>query len=135
MANEAKIPVFHVQHNQDIELYDAKVREDKLYLNNEKVAQFCNSGVFTVHDKRKKKTRRFKAVIYLDGKAEATKVKPIETIPDSAETLLEPLTDKDRKNVVKREIAKQLGKFKPMETWQFIVILVMLGALIALQFF
>lgn len=61
-------------------------------------------------------------------------VDKLETIPDSVETLYEPLTFHDRVTVVKREIAKQLGKFKPMETWQFIVIMALLGANLALQF-
>jgi len=129
MTREAEIPVLHVLHNQDIELYNAKVREDKIYLNNEHVAQFTNSGVFTIKDHRKKKSKKFKAILYLDGKATC------EKIPDSEESILEPLTDKDRKNVVKREIAKQLGKFKPMETWQFIVIIAMLAAAIIIPFF
>ena len=128
MTKEALIPVLHVLHNQDIELYDAKIREDKLYLNNEHVAQFTNAGLFTVKDHRKKKTKKFKAVIYLDGKADCAR------IPETQETVFEALTDKDRKAVVKREIAKQLGKFKPMETWQFIVIIIMLAAAIAINF-
>lgn len=146
-----KIPVLHIYHNQDASLYKASVREDKVYLKNERVAQFTNKGVFTVKDETQRKKRKIKMLIYLDGKAETAKIldsetsaaklkkaqeetKEFQTIPETKETLFEPLTDKDRITVVKREIAKQLGKFKPMETWQFIVIIALLGALLALQF-
>ena len=61
------------------------------------------------------------------------KIAQLEVLPDNLETLFEPLTFKDRVTVVKREIAKQLGKFKPMETWQFIVIIALVAAGIAVS--
>ena len=145
------MPVLHIYHNQDATLYKATIREDKVYLKGERVAQFTNKGVFTVKDETRRKKRKYKVLIYLDGKAETTKIKSDEqieadlkkaelnnahfqTLPETDESIFEPLTDKDRITVVKREIAKQLGKFKPMETWQFIVIIAMLGVLIAIQF-
>ena len=129
-----EIPVLHIYHTQDAELYRANIREDKVYLHDEKVAQFSNRGVITVKDSRTRSKKRFKVLLYLDGKADCAQIPgELQTIPDSKETIFEPLTDKDRKTVVKREIAKQLGKFKPLETWQFVVILGMLGALIAFQ--
>lgn len=131
MANKTpEIPVLHIYHTQDAELYRANIREDKVYLHDEKVAQFSNRGVITVKDSRTRRKKRFKILIYLDGKADCAK---LQTIPETQETIFEALTDKDRKTVVKREIAKQLGKFKPLETWQFVVILGMLGAVIALE--
>ena len=147
---EVRVPVFHVHHNQDIELYYAKVREDKVYLKNAKVAQFTNSGVFTVKDERRKKKGKFKALLYLDGKATATEIKSeedykkqqeknakdpskLQTIPDSQESLLEPLTDNDRKQVVKREVAKQLAKSKVMQTWQFVVLIGLGACVLAIQ--
>ena len=148
MAKTVKIPVLHIYHSQDAELYKAAVREDKVFLKNEKVAQFTNRGVFTIKDKRGRITKKFKALIYLDGKAtcastpeEAKKALEentknpdrLQTIPTTAETIFEPLTDKDRITVVKREIAKQLGKIKPMETWQFVAILGLIGAVLALE--
>lgn len=135
MAKEPEIPVLHVFHNNDIELYYAKVREDKVYLNNKKIAQFSNQGVFTIKDRRGKVTKKFKAVIALDGKMSTAEqdVGELETIPKSA-AIFEALTDNDRKEIVKRELAKQRAQQKAIETWQFIVILAMLGALIAMQF-
>lgn len=143
MAKTPKIPVLHIFHNNDAHLYYAKVREDKVYLKGEKVAQFTNRGVFTVKDYTQRRKRKFKALIYLDGKAKSCKIggekaeqlaKEFLILPETEETIFEPLTDRDRKIVVKREIAKQLGKFKPMETWQFILIITLLAALIAIQF-
>lgn len=145
LAKTPKIPVLHIFHSQDAELYNATVREDKVYLKNEKIAQFSNRGVFTIKDERGRKKKRWKMVIVLDGKAKAGKIRDtltndekllleLQQIPDPTETVFEPLTDKDRVTVVKREIAKQLGKFKPMETWQFVVIIALLGATLAMQF-
>lgn len=131
MTREAKIPVFHIFHNNDIELYTCTVREDKVYLENENVATFSNRGLFTVKDHRGKRLRKYKALFYLDGKTETVH------IPESEEqenNFIEPLTNKDRKTIVKREIAKQLGKFRPIETWQFILIIIMLAAILALRF-
>lgn len=146
MAKQPKIPVLHIFHNRDGLAYKATIREDKAYLKGEKVAKFENQGVFTVKGIKLSKRSKTKFLIYLDGKSETAhmkiKKKPtgrekatenFQLIP-TTEELFEPLTDEDRKTVVKREIAKQLGKFKAMETWQFIVIIAMLGASIALRF-
>lgn len=158
MAKLPTIPVLHIYHSQDAELYSATIREDKVYLKHDKVAQFSNKGVFTIKDRRGRKAKKFKAVIYLDGKAccasvpqkeaewaqehgkltdaqEANSKNPhkLQVIPDTEEMIFEPLTDMDRKTVVKREIAKQLGKFKPLETWQFAVIIGLIGAVLALE--
>lgn len=164
MTKETAIPVFHVKQNQDIEVYRGKIKEDKVYLEDGKVAQFTNSGVFTIVNKLNKRTRRFKAVVYTDGKAECAEIRPadeiieravsdmdpknieknpelkdkitgrLERLLGNAYSIFEPLTDQDRKTVVKREVAKQLGKFKPLQTWQFVLIIVLLGASIAIQF-
>lgn len=149
--NNPEIPVLHVYHSQDADLYCAKVREDKVYLRNKTVAKFINRAVITV-SVRKKLPKKFKLLLYLDGKSEcaklskesdysefaedktATVTSEFQTLPETSEKLFEPLTDEDRKTVVKREIAKQLGKFKPMETWQFILIIALLAASIAIQF-
>lgn len=164
MTQETFIPVLHVKQNNDIELYKAKLKEDKVYLKNEKVAQFTNAGVFTVIDKTGKKKRRFKTLIYLDGKANCSEIKTKQEIIEAAKTemdplaeqnnpgvtvkvenqlerlignaysIFEPLTDQDRKTIVKREVAKQLGRFKPIETWQFLLIMITLGVSIAINF-
>ena len=151
MGKTPKIPVLHIYHNQDGKAYNSNVREDKVYLQGEKVAQFSNRGVFTIKGLKLAKRSKLKCLIYLDGKAKTVKITSeeekkklielaeanpdeLQVIPETMEMLFEPLTDKDRVTVVKREIAKQLGKFKPMETWQFIVIIALLGASIALHF-
>lgn len=130
MTKDVKIPVLHLHHNNDAELYYAKVKEDKTYLDNENVASFCGRSVINVTDRRGKHKKRFKTLLYLDGKTECVIIPDPETETD----LIEPLTNKDRRTVVKREIAKQLGKFRPMETWQFLIIMILLGSLIAMQF-
>jgi hypothetical protein len=164
MTKESQITVFHVKQNQDIDVYKGRVKEDKIYLKDSTVAQFTNSGVFTIVDRRTQKTRRYKCVIYLDGKKDCSEIREKEEIiskaitemdpheleknPDlkekitvqlqrligNAYSIFEPLTDQDRKTVVKREIAKQLGKFKPISNIQFAVLLIMLGIAIAIQF-
>lgn len=155
MAKTPQIPVFHIYHNKDIALYRATVREDKVYCRDEKIAEFENSAVFTITDELGRRKRKFKAVLYLDGKANACAIQtgkeiknkiqtenPAQTInleklqslPDNIETIFEPLTFKDRITIVKREIAKQLGKFKPMETWQFVVLIALVSASIVVNF-
>jgi hypothetical protein len=149
IAKAPKIPVLHIYHNQDATLYKATIREDKVYLRGEHIAKFTNKGVFTVKDETKRKKTKYKVLIYLDGKAETAKIpkdkeailkeaeenpETLQTIPETGESVFEPLTDNDRITVVKRQITKSLGKLKPMETWQFIVIIALLGALLALQF-
>lgn len=159
-----QIPVLHLYQNQDGYLYRANIREDKVYCKDDKVAQFSNKSVFTVTTKTKL-PKKFRLVIYLDGKANTCQAQTgqemkqklieenkaeaaqngikestinltkLQEIPDNIETIFEPLTYKDRITVVKREIAKQLGKFKPMETWQFgviiglIIVSIVLGAI------
>lgn len=151
MTKDQQIPVLHIYHNQDAEIYRATIREDKAYMKGEKCAEFSSKGIFTVKDNLHKK--KFKMIIYLDGKAntcqqqngkemkkkivaenkevaamenidkDTINQEKLQEIPDNLETIFEPLTFKDRITVVKREIAKQLGKFKPMETWQFGVLI------------
>ncbi len=163
-TSDRQIPVLHIFHNQDAVIYKAKIREDKAYMHGEKIAEFSSKAVFTIINTLGK-PKKFKCIIYLDGKSNACQIMkginmkkkiledllPIEKemllaptstinieklqeIPDQVETLFEPLTFKDRITIVKREIAKQLGHFKPMETWQFIVIIAMLGTILAVQF-
>ena len=147
MGKTPKIPVLHFYHNQDGVAYPATIREDKAYMRGEKIAQFTNHGIFTIKGLKLSKRGKIKCLLYLDGKSETAHLKvdkkisgkekvnsTLQTIPDTQETIFEPLTDLDRKTVVKREIAKQLGKFKAMETWQFIVIIALLGVSIALRF-
>lgn len=163
---EVFIPVLHVFHNQDVKFYKAKIREDKVYLEGDKIAEFSSKGVFTLTKNKLGKPKKTKMLIYLDGKSNTSQIQtgkemkqhlidsnaPIElemklpigstlnldklqTIPDNIETIFEPLTFKDRITIVKREVAKQLGKFKPMETWQFIVLIALIAVDLALNFF
>ena len=165
MANKTPtIPVMHLYHNLDGEIYRCNVREDKVYLKNGKVAQFNNRSLFTVTDRLGRRPRKIKIILYYEGKATACypqswqeiknkfgsleymnmldeqvknktiNLEPLQTLPPNCETLFEPLTDNDRITVVKREIAKQLGKFKPMETWQFGVLMAIGIASIVLNF-
>lgn len=163
---EVFIPVLHVFHNQDVKLYRAKVREDKVYLLGEKIAEFDNKSIFNMTRNKVGKPKRFKFLIYLDGKANTCQIQTgaemakkliqenaiiekemnipigsslnlekLQELPPNVERIFEPLTFKDRITIVKREVAKQLGKFKPMETWQFIVLIALIAVDLALNFF
>lgn len=154
MVKNPKIPVLHILHSQSARLYNAVVREDKVYMRNNQLAQFSDKAVFTVVDETQRKKRKLNMVIVLDGKATASEIrtpremkekilsetKPerievvnamLETLKGTTESIFEPLTDHDRRTVVKREIAKQLGKIKPMETWQFLVLIGLVSAALA----
>jgi hypothetical protein len=156
MPKTPLIPVLHIYHSQDAELYKATIREDKVYLKGEQISQFNNKGVFTIKDVRGRSKKRFKLLIVIDGKVKACQIRTqneikanvlaettpenrilteikLQTLPDTMESIFEPLTDHDRRTVVKREIAKQLGKLKAMETWQFIVLIALVGAVLAFE--
>lgn len=150
-------PAFHLQHNGEADLYVAKIRENNVYFDNGKVAKFDHSSVFSVRDHIHKKgfiwkrPTRFKVVIYLDGKGSCAKALTGDTlkaaheknekspdslqgIPDSKETLLEPLTDEDRFVAVKRMVLKVLAKAEAIKTWQFLVIIGLQVAAIVIGF-
>lgn len=154
--NLPQIPVLHIYHSTDAELYRATIREDKVYLKGEQVTQFNNNGVFSVKDRLSRNPRKFKMLIVIDGKATACQIRSkeditknvlaqtepenkekvqatLQTLIGTAESIFEPLTDHDRRTVVKREIAKQLGKIKPMEMWQFGVLIALVGAVLAFE--
>lgn len=179
MTKAVQTPALHIFHNGDADLYNARVRENNIYFDNGKIAKFNNSSVLTVHDfihKKgviRKRTTRFKAVIYLDGKGECADImtaeeiaqawiqycagqmdlgtekqknlknawknnveKPgdLQKIPDSKETLIEPLTDQDREVAVKRMILKALAAAAGMKTWMFLVIIALEAAGIVISF-
>lgn len=157
MTKSVEQPALHLQHNGEGDLYPAKIRENNVYFDNGKVAKFDRSSVFDIRDHIHKKgfiwkrATRFKVVIYLDGKGSCAKVlkdKELEDawkqaektagnlqhIPDSDETLLEPLTDQDRETAVKRMILKALAKAEQMKGWQFFVIMGLLVASIVINF-
>jgi hypothetical protein len=146
MTKTTENPALHIQHNGEADLYNAKIRENNVYFDNGKVAKFDHSSVLNVRDHIHKhgfiwkRPTRFKVVIYLDGKGSCAKVlkdKDLETtwkegekapgvlqaVPDSDETLLEPLTDQDREVAVKRMILKALAKAQEMKGWMFLVLI------------
>lgn len=146
MTKAVEQPTLHIQHNGEADLYHAKIRENNVYFDNGKVAKFDHSSVLSVRDHLHKKgfiwkrPTRFKIVIYLDGKGSCAKALTgealeaehkknaenpgvLQRIPDSKETLLEPLTDQDREVAVKRMILKALAKAAEMKTWMFLAII------------
>lgn len=147
MTKTVENPALHIQHNGEADLYQAKIRENNMYFDNGKVAKFDHSSVFTVRDHLhktgliRKRPAKFKMVIYLDGKGSCAKMltgkeleeaqkkneqRPdqLQKIPDSQETLLEPLTDQDREVAVKRMILKALAKAgQEIKPWMFLVLL------------
>jgi hypothetical protein len=156
MPKNPQIPVLHIYHSQDAELYKATIREDKVYLKGDQVSQFNNKGVFTIKDVRGRSKKKFKLLIVVDGKVKACQIRTqneikanvlaettpenrplietkLQTLFDTMESIFEPLTDHDRRTVVKREIAKQLGKLKAMEMWQFMVLIGLVAGVLALE--
>ena len=158
MTKTVEQPALHIQHNGEADLYEAKVKENNVYFDNGKVAKFNHSNVITVRDHIHKKgliwkrATRMKLVLYLDGKGSCAKLpenqtaleaawkegekqpNQLQTIPDSEETLLEPLTDQDRETFVKRAILKALAEAKQMKTWMFLIIIALEAAAIVLGF-
>lgn len=75
-----------------------------------------------------KRRKREPGMIYILGKPKAEKLK------NPKDDLFEPLTDRERKQIVKREVAKTLGKFKPMSTAMFAILFILLMLNIVLNF-
>jgi hypothetical protein len=131
-----KIRVLHVKPTKEIDVIESDVEDDKVIVQKgDKEPQFSNECVYNI--KFISKTRligrlanrlrkRESALIYVDGKSFCEK-------PKSEGDFTEPITDKDRKDVVRKEILKTLGKYQIMKPWMFIGLLIPIIIVIILQ--
>ena len=131
-----KIRILHVKPTKEIDVIEVDVEDDKVIVQKgEKEPQFSNECVYNI--KPISKTRligrlanRFRkrepALIYVDGKTFCEKPKP-------GGDFTEPITDKERKDVVRKEILKTLGRFQLMKPWMFIGLLIPIIIVIILQ--
>lgn len=159
-----KVPVMHVYPTNDIVIYKTEIKDNIAKISKTQIAKVGSENVFSIVDKTGRKTRRYKAVIHLDGKIstcqqqtreqmlnkilkEDTQVRKelglsdstldlmeLEKLPKEVNTLFEPLTLNDRAVMVKREIVKQMSRAKAMETWQFGILALLIVAGIVLNF-
>lgn len=129
-----KVQVLHVKHNKNIDVFDCDTKGDRLKIK-DRDPQFTSECIFNVKQTSSlpligriinRHRKRKQAVIFLDGKPFCEKLK-------SSQDLIEPLTDEDRKRIVKKEIAKTLGTYQMMKPWMFVILAVLLAISVILE--
>lgn len=129
-----KVQVLHVKHNKNIDIFDCDTEADRLKIKGHD-PQFTSECIFNVKQTSSlpllgriinRHRRRKQAIIYLDGKPFCEKLR-------SSQDLIEPLTDEDRKRIVKKEIAKTLGTYQMMKPWMFVILAVLLAIILIMQ--
>jgi hypothetical protein len=130
-----KIKVFHVKNTKNIDIIQAEAKVDSIKIEADKEPKFTPEDIFNVKETStvpllgkfiNSRRKRKQCVIYVDGKLSCEKL-------SKANELFEPITDDDRKNIVKREIAKTLGKFQMMKPVMFIVLMILLVIILIMQ--
>lgn len=75
MANKTPlIPVMHIYPTQDAIIYKTRIKDGIAKIDDNKIAKVGSKNIFTIYDKTGTKKRKFKCIIYLDGKVEACSV-------------------------------------------------------------
>lgn len=129
-----KVQVLHVKHNKNIDIFDCDTDADRLKIKG-RDPQFTSECIFNIKQTSSlpligrminRHRKRKQAIIYLDGKPFCEKLK-------SSQDLIEPLTDDDRKKIVKKEIAKTLGTYQMMKPWMFVILAVLVGISVILE--
>lgn len=129
-----KLKVLFVKRTKEIDLLEAEVKENKVIIQKgDYEPQFSNECVYNMKEISpsifgrisNRFRKRQSCVIFEEGKTFCASPGP--------ESLLEPITDKDRKNVVLKEIVKTLGKYQIMKPWMFIGLLIPIIIVIILQ--
>ncbi|MCJ7482266.1 MAG: hypothetical protein MUO31_04810 [Thermodesulfovibrionales bacterium] len=129
-----KLRVLLVKRKREIDLLEAEIKEDKVMISKDMEPQYSNECVFNMKEVSNsffgrvfsnRFRKRQPCVIYEEGKIFCASPGP--------ESLLEPITDKDRKNVVLKEIVKTLGRYQTMKPWMFIGLLIPIIIVIILQ--
>ena len=129
-----KVQVLHVKHNKNIDVFDCDTEGDRLKIK-DRDPQFTSECIFNIKQTSNlpligriinRHRKRKQAIIFLDGKPFCEKLK-------SSQELIEPLTDEDRKRIVKKEIAKTLGTYQAMKPWMFVILAVLLAMILIMQ--
>lgn len=132
MVELEKIKVLLIAENKNVNGAKFTIKENKVVIEKDKYEPFFDSdSVFGYKDictipllgrwiNRHRK--REPCIIQVYGKERAEKLKTKEA------DLFEPLTNEERKDIVKREIAKTLRKFGPISNWMFAILLILLIA-------
>lgn len=129
-----KVQVLHVKHNKNIDVFDCDTEGDRLKIK-DRDPQFTSECIFNIKQTSSlpligriinRHRKRKQAIIFLDGKPFCEKLR-------SSQDLIEPLTDEDRKRIVKKEIAKTLGTYQMMKPWMFVILALLLGVSVILE--
>jgi hypothetical protein len=128
-----KIKVFHIKHTKNIDAMDVETKEDILQIKDIE-PHFAAEDIFNLKEVatgplarlRNRHRKRKPIVFYVDGKPHCEKLK-------TSSELFEPISNEDRKNLVKKEVAKALGKYQAMKPIMFIILMILLVVVIILQ--
>ena len=124
-----KIKVLLVGQNKNINIIKRPIEENKVIIKKDKTEPFFDAdSIFQVKEVSTapiigklltKRRKREPCIIQVLGKPKAEKL-------TSKKDLFEPLTNVERKDIVKREIAKTLKKFQPITPIMFVVLFLLI---------
>jgi hypothetical protein len=113
-----EIKVLVIGQNRNINVAKFPIQENKLIISKDETEPFFDAdGIFQMKNVCQwpligrlitRRRRREPCMMHILGKEHVEKLKAPTT------DLFEPLSNDERKEIVKREIAKALGKFKPI---------------------
>lgn len=130
MVELEKIKVILIAENKNMNIATFPIKENKVLIEKDNYEPFFTAdSVFGMKEIStipllgrwiNRHRKREPCIIQLLGKERA------ETLKTITDELFEPLTNEERKDIVKREIAKTLRKFGPISNWMFAVLLILL---------
>jgi hypothetical protein len=135
MTKKGKLTVIQISQTKDIDIKNVRYIEERAIIEKGKEEpQFEADSIFRLKvfstgplaPLKNKLSLRKAAVFWIEGKTSCEKLK-------SKDELLEPITNEDRKNVVRREIAKTIAGFKGLKTWMFAAIIALLVIVLIMQ--
>ena len=124
-----EVKVLVIGQNRNINVAKFPIKENKVIISKDATEPFFDAdGLFQIKNVCQipligrlitKRRRREACIIHILGKEHVEKLKAPK------DDLFEPLSNAERKEIVKREIAKALGKFKPISGMAFILLLLL----------
>lgn len=134
MTKKGKLAIVQISQTRDIDIRTVTYKEDRAHIDGDE-PQFDSNSIFRLkvlssgplHQIRNALKFRLPAVIWIEGKPFC------ERMITKEGDLLEPITNDDRKAVVRREIVKVLSGLKGLKNWMFGAIIAGIILVIILQ--
>lgn len=122
-----EITVFLIGENRNVNKVTLPIQENKLIVNDNYNPFFDPECVFSVKDIStvpllgkfiNRHRARYPALFQRIGKLKAEKL-----LAPKKSDIFEPLTNEERKEIVKRQVAETLSEGKQFENWQFLILM------------